>query len=122
MPEPSFLSTDLWCLKGSSDVNDVKNVKDGTNHENPDQSLLHRMFEKLLVDAAKKSQKLVDTLHEGPEMPLRPGEFPSRPSLTEYTDGVDVDNMKTITYEELNEQSNCLARTLLRKLGKRILG
>ena len=118
MPEPSFISNDLWCLKGSSDVNDVKNVQDGTNHENPDQSLLHRMFEKLLVDAAKKSQKVVDTLHEGPEMPLCSGEFPSRPSLTEYTDGVDIENMKTITYEELNEQSNCLARTLLRKLGK----
>ena len=114
MPEPSFISTDLWCLKGSSDVNDVKNVKDGTNFENPDQSLLHRMFEKLLEDAAKNSQKVVDTLHEG-------SEFPSRPSLTEYTDGVDIENMKTITYEELNEQSNCLARALLRKLGKQIL-
>ena len=122
MPEPSFISTDLWCLKGSSDVNDVKNLKDGTNHENPDQSLLHRMFEKLLADAAKKSQKVVDTLHEGPEMPSSPSEFPSRPSLTEYTDGVDIGNMKTITYEELNAQSNCLARTLLRKLGKYILG
>ena len=118
MPEPSFISTDLWCLKGSSDVNDVKNLKDGTNHENQDQSLLHRMFEKLLADAAKKSQKVVDTLHEGPEMPSCPSEFPSRPSLTEYTDGVDIENMKTITYEELNAQSNCLARTLLRKLGK----
>ena len=111
MPEPSFISTDFWCLKGSADVNDVKNVKDGTNHENPEQSLLHRMFEKLLADAAEKSQKAVETLHEA-------SEFPSRPAITEYTDGVDIGNMKTITYEELNEQANCLSRTLVRNLGK----
>ena len=123
MPEPSSISTDLWCLKGSADENGLVVSKEGTKdeHENS-QLLLHRLFEKFLDDAsnaAKKRRKVVDALNEGLEMPdLVPRyEVPASPTLTEYSKGVDIEKMETMTYEVLNEQSNCLARTLLRKLG-----
>ena len=126
MPEPSSISTDLWCLKGSADENGRIVSKEGTKdeHEN-NQLLLHRMFEKFLDDAAnaaKKRRKVVHALNEGLEMPdLVPRyEVPASPTLTEYSKGVDIEKMETMTYEVLNEQSNRLARTLLRKLGKLI--
>ena len=126
MPEPSSISTDLWCLKGSADENGRIVSKEGTKdeHEN-NQLLLHRLFEKFLDDASNatnKRQKVGDALNEGLEMPdLVPRyEVPASPTLTEYSKGVDIEKMETMTYEVLNEQSNRLARTLLRKLGKLI--
>ena len=126
MPEPKSISTDLWCLKGSADENGRIVSKQGTKHEHENnQLLLHRMFEKFLDDAASaatKRRKVVEALNECLEMPdLVPRyEVPNSPSLTEYAKGVDIENMETMTYEVLNEQSNCLARALLRKLGKLI--
>ena len=127
MPEPLSISTDLWCLKGSADETGRVASKEGTKHEHENnQLLLHRLFEKFLDDAAnaaKKRRKVVDSLNEGLEMPdLVPRyEVPASPTLTEYDKGVDVENMERMTYEVLNEQSNFLARTLLRKLGKLIV-
>ena len=126
MPEPSSISTDLWCLKGSADETGRIVSKEGTKHDHENnQLLLHRLFEKFLNDASnasKKRRKVVDALNEGLEMPdLVPRyEVPASSTLTEYNKGVDIENMETMTYEVLNEQSNRLARTLLRKLGKSI--
>ena len=127
MPEPSSISTDLWCLKGSADENGRIVSKEGTKHEHENnQLLLHRLFEKFIDDAAnasKKRRKVVDALNEGLEMPdLVPrNEVPASPILIEYDKRVPIEKMETMTYEVLNEQSNCLARTMLRKIGKLIV-
>ena len=102
MPEPTDISSSSWFIKGSTESEIVKNGKnediDGYNSESPtDDLLLHCMFERFLDECKNKRGKT---------------------ALIEYVEGEKVENMKNISYEELNKQANRLARALIRKLGK----
>ena len=101
MPEPTAKANGSWFIKGSTDNEMVKNCKnealDSFNDENHGGLLLHMMFERFLDDQPDKSEQT---------------------ALIEYLEGEKVENMKTISYRELNEQANSLARILIRKLGK----
>ena len=112
MPEPQDNSVGSWWLSGSKDdyhTTDLKNSKkDAGVEQTNNQLLLHRMFEAFVDDAIKMGYN--DDSRNG-------GMKDDHPALTEYLEGVNVENMKTMSYKSLNEQSNRLANILTRKLG-----
>ena len=87
-----------WWLKGMHEGNvdiERKNITDDAKRvKNNGQQLLHRMFE-----------DYVDCMED------------DYYALTEYFEGVSPENMRSMTYKTLNDESNRLARTLIRKLG-----
>ena len=101
MPEPTAKPSGSWFIKGSTDSEMAKNCKnealEAFNDEDHESLLLHKMFERFLDDNPDKSDQT---------------------ALIEYLEEEKVDNMKTISYRELNDQANRLARILIRKLGK----
>jgi len=115
MPEPTSvtnISVGSWFIKGVKDDPNGMCFQDGNNdgndEERSDPLLLHRMFEKF-VEKTKATCDKEDSI--GKE---KPGDHTA---LIEYLEGVNTEDMKTISYKELNEQSNRLARILIRKLG-----
>ena len=100
MPEPTAKASGSWFIKGATDLETAKNGKneafDAFNDESHGGLLLHQMFERFLADYPEKNEKT---------------------ALIEYLEGEKMENMKTISYRELNEQANRLARILIRKLG-----
>ena len=112
MPEPtsvSNISVGSWFIKGFKDDQNGMCFQDGNNDRNDEEKsnplLLHRMFEKFVEKTRITSDK------EGK------GKHGDHPALIEYLEGVKTEDMKTISYKELNEKSNRLARILIRKLG-----
>ena len=101
MPEPTAKVNGSWFIKGATDNEMVKSCKnealDAFNDELHEGLLLHKMFERFLADYSEKNEQT---------------------ALIEYLEGEKVENMKTISYRELNNQANRLARILIRKLGK----
>ena len=76
-----------------------------------DDVLLHRMFEKFLDESEDINGQGEGNDDFGTETQL------DQTALIEYLEGEKVENMKTISYRELNKQANRLARILIRKLG-----
>ena len=118
MPEPTSLpniSVGSWFITGSKDDDNRMNLKDGKNDGDNEQRsnelLLHRMFEKFV--------EKVGTTYDNEDM-VGKGKNGDHPALIEYMEGVKPEDMKTISYKALNEQSNRLARILIRKLGIQI--
>ena len=112
MPEPKDNFANSWWLLGRKDedhAKDIKNSKkDAVEEETNNKMLLHRIFE-AYVDGAMK----IDENDDSPAVVVRK----DSPALIEYMEGIKVENMKTISYKSLNEQSNHLANILIKKLG-----
>ena len=111
MPEPTFesnTSQGSWFITGSQDAENGMHFKNGKQEGNNEkicnQLLLHRMFEKFV--------KLIEN-----DGNIGKEKINQRPALIEYMEEMNVEDMKTISYKELNDQSNHLARILIRKLG-----
>ena len=118
MPEPTSLpniSVGSWFITGSKDDENGMCLKDGKydgdNEQRSNELLLHRMFEKFVEKAG--------TAYDNEEG-IWKGKHGDHPALIEYLEGVKTEDMKTISYKALNEQSNRLARILIRKLGTQI--
>ena len=101
MPEPNDNRSGSWFIKGSTESEMIKSCKnegiDAYNGTSNNAVLLDCMFERFLDECKNTSEKT---------------------ALIEYLEGEKVENMKKISYEELNKQANHLARVLIRKLGK----
>ena len=116
MPEPKHTNNGSWFIKGVTDnemVNGLgnKNICSNKGKSQSDDVLLHRMFEKFIVECMDKTAQ-----GEGNDE-FGTGKKVDRTALIEYLEGEEVENMKTISYHELNKQANRLARILIRKLG-----
>ena len=112
MPVRKDIVVDSWWLKGLQDGNDnmkiIHKTEDTQKVTIHNQQLLHRMFENFMDETTRRSQ-------DEDEINGRMND--DKPALIEYLEGVDVENMKSITYKALNDQSNRLARVFIRKLG-----
>ena len=112
MPEPKDNFANSWWLLGRKDEDHTKDIKnnkkDAVEEETNNKMLLHRIFE-AYVDGAMK----IDENDDSPAVVMRK----DSPALIEYMEGIKVENMKTISYKSLNEQSNHLANILIKKLG-----
>ena len=112
MPEPKDTKNSSWFIKGSTDDEMVKSFgKDRVGFSKGNDVLLHRMFEKFLdeCEEIKGQGEGNDDFGTGTQL--------DQTALIEYLEGEKVENMKTISYRELNKQANRLARILIRKLG-----
>ena len=104
----------LWWLEGLQTQKDGSAISPNSNGINRDidncQPLLHRMFERLLDETASKGE-------EKDGMEVLGNTENHTTALIEYVEGSTVENMRSITYAELNKKSNRLARLLIEKLG-----
>ena len=100
MPEPNDNRSGSWFIKGPTEFEMMKSCKnediDAYNGTSHNAVLLDCMFERFLDECKNKSEQT---------------------ALIEYVEGEKVENMKKISYVELNKQANNLARVLIRKLG-----
>ena len=88
-------------------------------------SLLHRMFERFLDKTARnETERFLAGKGEMPKdgMTWNGMEWENHATaLIEYVEGSTVENMRSITFAELNKKSNRLARLLIKRLGMHII-
>ena len=104
----------LWWLKGLQTQKNGSDISPNSNGVNRDTDnyhpLLHRMFERFLNETAGKGGET-----DGVKVVEKTENHTT--ALIEYVEGSTVENMRSITYAELNEKSNRLARLLIKTLG-----
>ena len=103
-----------WWLEGLQTQKNGSDISPNSNGVNRDTDnyhpLLHRMFQRFIDETAGKGGET-----DGVKVVEKTENHTT--ALIEYVEGSTVENMRSMTYAQLNKKSNHLARLLIKKLG-----